>query len=88
MDAEVIVEERKQPHGDADKTFRLAGSLTTEMLMAKDGCDITPHEFALINIQHKIARIVCGNFHPDHWDDIIGYALLGKEQHRKASENK
>ena len=88
MDAEVIVEERKQTHGDADKTFRLAGSLTTEMLMAKDGALITAHEFALINIQHKIARIVCGSFHPDHWDDIIGYALLGKEQHRKASENK
>ncbi len=54
--------------------------------MAKDGILITPHEFALINIQHKIARIVCGNFHPDHWDDIIGYALLGKEEHKKASE--
>ena len=88
MDAEIIVEERKQTHGDAHETFRLAGRLTTELVMAKDGILITPHEFALINIQHKIARIVCGNFHPDHWDDIIGYALLRKEQHRKASENK
>ena len=34
---------------------------------------------ALGQITFKIARILSGDpNHPDHWDDIAGYALLAK----------
>ena len=35
---------------------------------------------ALDEIALKLARIVCGDpAHADHWDDIAGYALKGRD---------
>ena len=41
---------------------------------------LTPQQRqALVAIVGKIARILSGDpNHPDHWDDIAGYAQLGK----------
>ena len=36
---------------------------------------------ALDEIAIKLARIVCGDpSYPDHWDDIAGYALKGRDE--------
>ena len=79
--AEEIIKERENTHGDAAITFGLGakwvGALTSQCKPLK------PHHFAVINILHKLARIVCGKYHEDHWDDIGGYALLGKKLHEK-----
>ena len=40
------------------------------------------HEYAVLNILLKLSRIICGRYSADHWDDIIGYAKLGKDLHR------
>lgn len=39
------------------------------------------HQYnALVMICEKISRILCGDScYPDNWDDIAGYAQLGKE---------
>tara|TARA_R100001129_G_scaffold121163_1_gene84055 strand:+ start:1927 stop:2190 length:264 start_codon:yes stop_codon:yes gene_type:complete len=77
-----IISERHETHGNAHDTFTFASHLITDLFIAKQDLYISPHEFALINILHKISRIVNGSYHPDHWDDIVGYALLGKEEHK------
>ena len=87
-ETEKLLEERALTHGDAHKTFTLAGDLMTSVLMAKDGCHVTPHEFAIINILHKVARIICGSYSADHWDDIKGYAELGNCEQNKQNELK
>ena len=87
MDAEIIIDEREKTHGPADETFGMAAALVSALTFDRDWTKpFAPHEFAVINILHKVARIMQGSYHEDHWDDICGYALLGKGMHEKASE--
>jgi hypothetical protein len=74
-----LIEERHNTHGNFEDTFRLS----CDMFEALTGHSLQPHEFALLNIIHKIARIKCGSYHEDHWNDIEGYARLGKLLHQK-----
>lgn len=77
---EDVIEERHITHGDFEETF----STACRLLEALTGNSLKPHEFALVNIIHKIARIKCGGYHEDHWNDIEGYARLGKILHSDA----
>lgn len=44
------------------------------------------HQESIDMILTKISRIVSGNpSEPDHWDDIAGYAFLGKGGHKTES---
>ena len=72
-----LLEEREKTHGNANDTFTLAAKLISTMFPSRNSV-IESHEFALFEIQHKISRIINGSYHPDHWDDIVGYARLGK----------
>ena len=83
-----LLNKREATHGDAHQTFTLASELITSMMIYKEGCDfeIHPHEFAVINILHKVARIISGSYTDDHWDDIEGYARLGKKLHKRLTE--
>jgi|TARA_R110002020_G_scaffold88008_1_gene216502 hypothetical protein len=82
-----IIKEREKTHGPVDKTFGMAAALISALTFDRDWTKpIAPHEFAVINILHKVSRIMQGSYHPDHWDDIEGYARLGKSLHEK--ENK
>ena len=96
---EDLLHKRQTTHGDPRETLELAGNLITNILMMKHeqhhvievsgefkDCHVLPHEVAIINILHKIARIQCGTFTPDHWDDICGYAQLGKELHKQLTD--
>ena len=85
--AEDIIEEREKTHGPADETFGMAAALVSALTFDRDWTKpFAPHEFAVINILHKVARIMQGSYHEDHWDDICGYALLGKGMHEKSDE--
>mgnify|MGYP005819279941 CR=1 FL=1 len=78
-----LLNEREKTHGDADKTFALAAELINTMFPTYP---IKKHEFALVEIQHKISRIINGSYHEDHWNDIEGYARLGKRIQEKDSD--
>ena len=78
-----LLTEREKTHGDADKTFALAAELINTMFPIGN---IKKHQFALVEIQHKISRIINGSYHEDHWNDIEGYARLGRELQEKDSD--
>jgi len=78
-----LTAERQRTHGEWEATARIAQRLKliiAEELALKRGPRPSPQQTeALCMILAKIARIVSGDSsHPDHWDDIAGYALLGK----------
>ena len=75
-----LLNEREKTHGNAEETFALAAELINTMFPTYP---IKKHEFALIEIQHKISRIINGSYHEDHWNDIEGYARLGKRIQEK-----
>jgi len=77
-ETEKLLNEREKTHGPATKTFALAAELVNTMFPTGN---IKKHQFALVEIQHKISRIINGSYHEDHWNDIEGYARLGKELH-------
>lgn len=75
-----LIAERRQTHGNWPETAQVAQKL--KALAAREGrVPLTPAQReALDMILTKVARIVCGDpGHRDHWDDIAGYAALGRE---------
>ena len=78
-----LLNEREKTHGNAEETFALAAELINTMFPTYP---IKKHEFALVEIQHKISRIINGSYHEDHWNDIEGYARLGRELQEKDSD--
>ena len=78
-----LLTEREKTHGNAEETFALAAELINTMFPTYP---IKKHEFALVEIQHKISRIINGSYHEDHWNDIEGYARLGRELQEKDSD--
>ena len=77
---EGILAERGQVHGDFLQQGMAAQSLKAAMRHTPNWVRLSgPQKEALEMIQHKIARILCGDpNHADHWDDSAGYALCGK----------
>lgn len=77
-----LTEERRKTHGDWAETARIANRLKRVLHEEIDRrrVELGPARTeALGMILSKIARIVSGDpNHADHWDDISGYALLGK----------
>lgn len=76
---EALLQERAKTHGD----YKAHAYITQELkrVMAEAGSerlDVCQKE-SLDMIAHKIGRILAGDpNHADHWDDIAGYAKLGK----------
>jgi hypothetical protein len=89
MKTEDILNEREKTHGDFGDFAELWAELNRAIREHTEKQDrpfpvIYPprtrvHTTAICMILNKIARIICGdpNF-ADHWDDIAGYAMLGK----------
>lgn len=74
---------RATTHGDirdnAEFTFRLLTAMSTPSGLGTDTWNqLKPEmQLCLLMVQHKIGRILSGNFtEPDHWRDIAGYATL------------
>lgn len=83
MKTEDLIKERGKTHGDWSRQASTAYGLKKVMRASQnwDGLDQMQTE-ALDMIVTKISRILTGNAsEPDHWDDIAGYAKLGKGGH-------
>jgi hypothetical protein len=83
-DPEALTNERKSTHGDWDTQALTANIFKDNMRDAPNWKGLSPGQAeALDMIATKISRILCGNpSEPDHWDDIAGYAYLGKGGHK------
>lgn len=79
-----LTAERRATHGDWKTTARAANrlklALRESLVESAQPTKLNAQQLeALDMILGKIARIVSGDpNHPDHWDDIAGYALLGR----------
>jgi len=73
-----LLSERGKTHGDYSMVAKVSHEIKEAMHWGPRELSDGQSE-ALDMIAMKIARIVCGNPNePDHWDDIAGYARLGK----------
>jgi len=78
MKTEEILNEREKTHGDFDRVAYVYESLKNIVERHINSYNAT-QRLAIFMILLKLARIICGNAnYDDHWDDISGYALLGK----------
>lgn len=80
QDIEKILDERKETHGKFEENAKVVQGLKDAVrLSSKMEHMHKGHKEAVDAILCKVGRIVVGNpFEPDHWDDIKGYAELGK----------
>lgn len=83
LDSKSLTDERMFTHGDWKSQSATADALLEVLSKTKNWHNLRPYQRqALTLIATKISRIVNGDpTHEDHWDDIGGYALLGKEGH-------
>ncbi len=79
-----LTNERKSTHGDWMEQSRVFDNLNYQLTISHNWEKLNNMQrAALINIVQKISRIVSGDpNHEDHWDDIAGYAFLGKGRHK------
>lgn len=80
---EMISASREATHGNPHEQFTTAQELKETLQKILDGRR-APHlsptqEEALHMICSKLARIVHGAQHKDHWMDIAGYAIIAAE---------
>ena len=82
-DPKALTTERKSTHGDWLVQSKLFMRLMAVFEKAPNWSTLEAHQkAALINIAQKQSRILAGDaMEPDHWDDISGYAFLGKGGH-------
>lgn len=83
MDAQQLTKARKSTHGDWKAQSELADRLIHTTTSSINWHDMEPYQrIALVMILTKISRICTGDPNePDHWDDMGGYARLGKQGH-------
>lgn len=87
---DVILEERGNVHGRWEdnarisRTFRSTSNNEARSRIERGQRPLTPSEHEAIDmILHKCSRILAGDpSHADHWDDIGGYARLGRNGHQ------
>ena len=82
---EALTTERKSTHGDWQVQSTIFDNLLFNLTQSPNWNTMNAmHRASLINIAQKMSRICAGDpDEPDHWDDIGGYALLGKGGHKK-----
>ena len=79
MNTEEILNEREKTHGDYTAVSELTQELKDAAYIFGKNTLGASQKTALDMIFLKIARIMCGDpNHADHWDDIAGYAMLGR----------
>lgn len=82
-DPAALTEERGKQHGDWSQQAKTAFRLKEVARKGKNWSMLESHQTeALDMILTKLSRILTGDpAHEDHWDDIAGYAYLGKGGH-------
>lgn len=83
METNEIIQERKKTHGSWVEQANTSHCLKNQMRSCSGWHSLKPYQQeALDMIEMKVSRILSGDPNePDHWDDIAGYALLGKKGH-------
>mgnify|MGYP003112821769 FL=1 len=78
--SEALIAERGKTHGDFSTRAGTAQALKEVMSRGANWDDLPPSQReALDMIAVKVSRILHGDPSlADHWDDIAGYALLGR----------
>ena len=81
---EGLVAAREETHGDFDNQASVTQRIKLAIRAGKNWPVLSPGQTeALEQMASKIGRIVSGDAdHPDHWDDIAGYAVLGRDAFR------
>ncbi len=83
---EAIIARRHDEHGDWAEQSALAQDLKDRVRIQVERANsrrlTARQQEAIEMILVKVSRICCGNPNlEDHWDDLAGYALLGKSGH-------
>jgi hypothetical protein len=75
-----ITRERNKTHGNFENVAAMSQGLLAVLAASQNwGTLSEARRESIFLISHKLARIVSGDpDHADHWDDIGGYAELGK----------
>ncbi len=83
-DPVALTNERKNQHGDWTTQAWLSSALKDRMHESQNWAGLSNgQQEALDMIAVKISRILSGDpNHADHWNDIAGYAYLGKGGHK------
>lgn len=83
MDAQHLTQTRRATHGDWKEQSRMADDFLNLLENSRNWKTMAPYQrIALLMILTKVSRIATGNAdEDDHWDDIGGYARLGKQGH-------
>ena len=81
MTPKQIVARRARTHGSFEVGARVAQQIKAAVAGGLDGRRLTSAQAeALDLIATKVGRIVAGDAgFADHWDDIAGYAALGRD---------
>lgn len=81
---EALINQRRETHGDWKEQATLSHDLKSMVHRSRQWNVMEKHQReALDMIMTKVSRICTGNPNEvDHWNDIAGYATLGKEGHR------
>lgn len=72
---ECVMGDREQDYGTPEDNFARIANLWT----AYSGYGFTAHDVALMLALLKIARAGGGNYHPDNYVDLAGYAACAGE---------
>lgn len=82
---EELIEERGSTHGDWYQQSAKAQGIKKELQTSVNWNNLSnSHKDALEMIAVKLSRILTGDpDEADHWDDIAGYARLGKCGHSR-----
>lgn len=77
--AQELTQERGKTHGDWSHQAKCAQALKCVIMENDRWAMAAGRREALEMIAVKMSRILCGDAaEPDHWNDIQGYAELGK----------
>lgn len=84
-DPVALTNERRNQHGDWLHQSAVGVGLDQVVQSSAGYSGLAPHQRKAIDmILVKVSRIVVGDpSHADHWDDIAGYAYLGKGGHKQ-----
>lgn len=85
MDAKQLTQKRKETHGDWHEQARMADDILSVFAIGRNWNTMPPFKRqALMMLAVKCSRILSGDpGTDDHWDDIEGYAHLGKGGHNR-----
>ena len=75
---DALLAERGKTHGDFNEHARITQDLKFTITSAPGFARLSAAQRETLDMTaHKIGRILAGDpNHPDHWDDIAGYARL------------